>query len=83
MSKLDVLSWTGSKSSQTADAGNSLFVKEINKELMHELVNWQLARKRQGTHKAKTRSELEAEEKNLSVKKEQVMPDKVLSVLLY
>ena len=58
MSKLDVLSWTGSKSSQTADAGNSLFVKEINKELMHELVNWQLARKRQGTHKAKTRSEV-------------------------
>lgn len=57
MLKLDVLNWEGQKKSQT-ELDKDFFVKEINKPLLHELVNWQLARKRSGTHKAKTRGEV-------------------------
>lgn len=57
MSKLKVLNWKGESSSQV-DSAKDFFVKDINKPLLHEVVCWQLARKRQGHNKAKTRAEV-------------------------
>ncbi len=57
MENLNVVNWNGEKVSEVSlDKG--LFFESVNKSLLHEVVKWQLARKRRGTHKAKTRSEV-------------------------
>lgn len=37
---------------------SSVFEAPVRKDILHEVVKWQLASRRQGTHKAKTRSEV-------------------------
>ena len=57
MLKIDVLNWEGKSVSQV-NLSEKIFGEELNKHLLHEVVTWQLARKRSGTHKAKTRAEV-------------------------
>jgi len=38
----------------------AIFEQPVRPDIMHQVVRWQLARRRQGTHKAKTRSEVRA-----------------------
>lgn len=57
MIKANVLNWEGKKVSVIA-IKESLFTKKLNKYLFQEVVKWQLACKRQGDHKVKTRSEV-------------------------
>ena len=42
----------------TLDLSDAVFGVEVNEHLVHMAVVWQLANKRQGTQKAKTRSEV-------------------------
>jgi large subunit ribosomal protein L4 len=47
-----------------ADAGmielsDAVFGQKVRADILHEVVRWQLAKRRQGTHKAKTRSEVD------------------------
>lgn len=56
MSKLNILNWKDQKAQ--AKIVNDLFSDEVNKNLLHEVVQWQLARRRSGTHNAKTRGEV-------------------------
>ena len=57
MSKVEVLNWEKKKVSEVSI--KEVFLKEkLNKSLLHEVVSWQLARKRQGDHKVKTRAEV-------------------------
>ena len=57
MLKQDILNWKGQKKSQI-DLDEKIFSEEHSMPLLQEVVRWQLARKRQGTHKTKTRSEV-------------------------
>lgn len=57
MSKVDVVNWSGQKVSQ-ADLASAIFKTEVHLGLLHEVVNWQRASKRAGSHKTKTRSEV-------------------------
>lgn len=57
MSTVDVLNWDKKKSgSVTLDA--SVFGIKVKEEILQTVVRWQLACRRQGTHKAKTRGEV-------------------------
>lgn len=57
MATVDVLSWEKKKvGSVELDA--SVFDITVKKELLQTVVRWQLASRRQGTHKAKTRAEV-------------------------
>ena len=56
MAEFQVLNWKKSKVSTVA-IKDSVFGLKSNPALFHEIVSWQQARKRQGTHKSKTRSE--------------------------
>ena len=64
----------------TMELNDAVFGVEINEHLVHLAVVRQLANKRQGTQKAKTRSEVAAAEENRGERKEQVMQDRVPSV---
>jgi large subunit ribosomal protein L4 len=55
--KLEVTSLDAKKSG-TIDLDESIFGVEVRKDLLSRVVNWQLARRRAGTHKTKTRSEV-------------------------
>lgn len=57
MAKVDVYNWDKKKVS-TLDLGDDIFGQEVNSSLLHRVVVWQLARRRQGTHSTKTRSEV-------------------------
>ncbi len=57
MFQVDVLNWQGKSVSQVK-LSKEIFGEELNKHLLHEVVNWQLARRRSGTHKTKTRAEV-------------------------
>ena len=65
----------------TIDLNDAVFGVEVNEHLLHMAVVNQLANKRQGTQKAKTRSEVQAVVENHGDKKEQVMQDRVLQDL--
>jgi large subunit ribosomal protein L4 len=57
MATTDVLSWDKKKSgSVTLDA--AVFGIKVKEEILQTVVRWQLACRRQGTHKAKTRGEV-------------------------
>ena len=56
MLKQDVLDWNGQKKSQI-DLDEKIFSERYDKSLLQEVVRWQLARRRQGTHKTKTKGE--------------------------
>lgn len=55
--KVEVLSWEGKKVSDLS-VKDSLLKEKPNKPLLQKIVVWQLARRRQGDHKVKTRSEV-------------------------
>lgn len=55
--KLEVTSLDAKKSG-TIDLDDSIFGVEVRKDLLARVVNWQLAKRRSGTHKTKTRSEV-------------------------
>ncbi len=55
--KVDIKSQSGS-SAGSVELDETYFGVEPNMSLMHQVVNAQLAAKRQGTHKAKTRAEV-------------------------
>lgn len=50
----DVLSWKKEKVGQV-ELDPKVFGREVSKELLHEMVRWQLASRRQGTHMTKTK----------------------------
>ena len=55
MATANVLNWKKEKVG-TVDLNAEVFGAEVKKEILHEVVNWQLASRRQGTHMVKTRS---------------------------
>lgn len=55
MATVNVVNWKKEKVG-TVDLDPSVFQVEVKKEVLHEVVNWQLASRRQGTHMVKTRS---------------------------
>lgn len=57
MANVDVLSWDKKKVG-TVDLDASVFDVKVKKEILQTVVRWQLACRRQGTHKAKTRGEV-------------------------
>ena len=65
----------------TIDLNDAVFGVEVNEHLLHMAVVNQLANKRQGTQKAKTRSEVSGGGRKPWRQKEQVMQDKVLQDL--
>ena len=64
----------------TMELNDAVFGVEINEHLVHLAVVRQLANNRQGTQKAKTRSEVSGGGRNRGDRKEQVMQDRVPSV---
>ena len=54
MKQIEVLNWEGQKVSEIKVKA-SLLTEKPKPSLLHEVVNWQLARRRQGDHRAKTR----------------------------
>ena len=63
------------------ELNDAIFGVEVNEHLVHMAVLQQLANNRQGTQKAKTRSEVSGVVKNHTDRKEQVMLDRVLQEL--
>ncbi|MDR2546909.1 MAG: 50S ribosomal protein L4 [Lachnospiraceae bacterium] len=57
MAKVPVLNMKGSEVG-TIELNDAIFGVTVNKQLVHQAVVWHLANKRQGTQKAKTRSEV-------------------------
>ena len=57
MPKADVLNWERQKVSQV-DLQERFFSQKLNKALLSEIVLWQRASKRSGTHKVKSRGEV-------------------------
>lgn len=51
----NVLNWKKEKVG-TIDLSKDVFEVPVKKEILHEVVNWQLAKRRSGTHMVKTRS---------------------------
>jgi large subunit ribosomal protein L4 len=54
MATANVLNWKKEKVG-TVDLSSDVFEAAIKKEVLHEVVQWQLAKRRQGTHMVKTR----------------------------
>ncbi|MBE8163179.1 MAG: 50S ribosomal protein L4 [Bdellovibrionaceae bacterium] len=57
MAKLKVLKWDKTEAGSVS-LSEDIFTSPIREDLMHQVVRWQLACRRQGTHQAKTRSEV-------------------------
>ena len=57
MATVDVLNWQNKKVG-TVELKPEVFESEVRKDVIHSVVRWQLACKRQGTHKTKTRAEV-------------------------
>lgn len=57
MATIDVLDWDN-KSKGKVELSSEVFEAEVRLDVLHGLVRWQLTKKRQGTHKAKTKGEV-------------------------
>ena len=57
MAKLEVLDWNKKKVGEV-DVSAEVFEGEVRKDVLHSVVRWQLAKRRQGSHKAKTKGEV-------------------------
>lgn len=57
MAKVEVLNWDKKKVGEV-DLNAEVFEQPVRKDLLHTVVRWQLAKRRSGTHKAKTRAEV-------------------------
>ena len=55
MASVDVLDWEKNKVGRV-ELPSLVFEQEVRKDLLHTMVRWQLACRRQGSHQAKTRS---------------------------
>lgn len=55
MATVNVLNWNKEKVG-TVELSSEVFEAAVKKEVLHEVVQWQLAKRRQGTHMVKTRS---------------------------
>ena len=55
MATVDVLNWKKEKVG-SVDLKDEVFGAELRNDLLHLVVRWQLAKRRQGTHQVKTRS---------------------------
>jgi large subunit ribosomal protein L4 len=55
MATTNVLNWKKEKIG-TIELSAEVFEVPVKKEILHEVVNWQLAKRRQGTHMVKTRA---------------------------
>ena len=75
MAKVSVYNIEG-KEVDTIELNDAVFGVEVNEHLVHMAVVNQLANNRQGTQKAKTRSEVPAAEENHGDRKEQVTQDR-------
>ncbi|GHU02459.1 50S ribosomal protein L4 [Alphaproteobacteria bacterium] len=53
--KIDIMDWTGSKKGQ-AELADDIFGAEPKADVIARVINWQLAKRRAGTHLVKTRS---------------------------
>lgn len=62
MATVDVLNWENKKVG-TVDLEASVFEAPVRKDILHTVVRWQLAKRRQGTHKAKSRAEVKGSSK--------------------
>jgi large subunit ribosomal protein L4 len=57
MAKVDILNWE-KKAVGSVDLADNVFAIPVKKEILQTVVRWQLACRRQGTHKTKTRGEV-------------------------
>ncbi len=57
MAKVDVVDWENKKVGQV-DLSSEIFEQPVKKSVLHSVIRWQLASRRRGTHKAKTRGEV-------------------------
>ena len=57
MKKVEVLNWDGKKSKEL-EVKPALLTEKLNLSLLHEVVKWQLARRRTGDHNVKNRSKV-------------------------
>ena len=57
MEKVKVLNWKGQAQSEM-EVKPAILKENLNLSLLHEVVNWQLARRRSGDHNSKTRSDV-------------------------
>lgn len=57
MPQIDVLDWNRKKN-KSIELPDAIFAQPVKKYLLHEVVKWQLAKRRRGTHQAKTRSQV-------------------------
>lgn len=80
MANVSVYNMEGSEV-EKMDLNDNVFAVEVNEHLMHMAVVLQLANKRQGTQKAKTRSEVSGGGRKPWRRKELVMQDRDLSAL--
>ena len=81
MANVSVLNMEG-KEVGSMELNDAVFGVEINEHLVHQAVVLQLANNRQGTQKAKTRSEVSGGGRNRGDRKEQVTQDRVQQELL-
>lgn len=56
--KQDILSLADNKNVGTIELNESIFGLEVRADILHRVVNWQLARLQTGNHKTKGRSEV-------------------------
>ncbi|MCB0351530.1 MAG: 50S ribosomal protein L4 [Bdellovibrionales bacterium] len=57
MAKVDILDWDKKKVGQI-ELDAAVFEQPVKKDVLHTLVKWQLASRRSGTHKAKSKGEV-------------------------
>ena len=62
--KTDVMKLDGGKAGQV-DLNKEIFGLEARADILHRVVNWQLAKRRAGTHAVKFRSDINARKKKL------------------
>src|SRR5262245_45540282 len=55
--KLDIIT-LDNKASGSVELNKEIFGVELRNDILHQVVNWQLAKRRAGTQKVKTRSEV-------------------------
>ena len=79
MASVSVLNMDG-KEVEKLDINDAVFAAPINEHLLHKAATLQLANRRQGTQKAKTRSEVRGGVASLGDRRVQDMQDRVPSV---
>ena len=79
--KQDILNLEN-KNVGSIELNDAIFGLDVRADILHRVVNWQLARLQAGTHKTKGRSEVALTRQNRSNKKVPVMLVRVLARVL-